>query len=230
MCHQIDAIADLRIGQQFTILNDFWWRRHHTQITAQSGSGERRQQMKDELIQKIQNVLNKRINTEAQVVYLLVEVRKLMDRDQYKDSVLRTFSNWIVHTSLDNPSEGSAFILGEFDHLFAELHERQKKTDQLTHISLGAFREALAQFFAHYGLTTRLLANLSEWKRFSSLYCSIVSECPIVFTASKAKLKYIRQVELTRISPGIVVKEWPIVQWRLTFQDGTVQNWGFHVG
>lgn len=46
--------------------------------------------MKDELIRKIQDVLDRRITNEKQVVYLLVEIRKLMDRDKYKDPILRT--------------------------------------------------------------------------------------------------------------------------------------------
>jgi hypothetical protein len=186
--------------------------------------------MKDELIRKIQHVLDRRITNEKQVVYLLVEVRKLMDRDQYKDPILRTFSNWIVHTSLENKAEGSTFILAEFDHFVTEIYEHKRTSNQMTHISLGAFREALTRFCGHFGLAAKFLTNLAEWKRFSSLYCSIVSECPIVFTASTMKLKYIKQVELTRISPGVLVKEWPMVHWRLTFHDGSVQNWGFHVG
>jgi hypothetical protein len=44
--------------------------------------------MKDELIRKIQDVLDRRITNEKQVVYLLVEIRKLMDRDKYNDPVL----------------------------------------------------------------------------------------------------------------------------------------------
>ena len=50
--------------------------------------------MKDEILRKIQYVLDRRITNEQQVVYLMVELRKLMDRDGYKDSVVRTFCNW----------------------------------------------------------------------------------------------------------------------------------------
>jgi hypothetical protein len=185
--------------------------------------------MKDELLRKVQHVLDRRTTREMQVVYLLVELRKLMDRDDYKDPVLRMFSNWVVHTSLDKRAEGSTFILSEFDHYIAELRERKRTSHQLQHISLGAFRDALFLCFQHFGLSAKIVTDVAEWKRFSKLYCLIVSECPIVFTASKARLKYIKQVELTGIVPGVLVKEWPIVQWRLTFHDGKKQNWGFHM-
>ena len=97
-------------------------------------------------------------------------------------------------------------------------------------MSLGTFRVALIRCFEHFDLSAKFVKDRTEWKKFSKLYCLIVSECPIVFTASKAKLKYIKKVELRGVTRGIIVKEWPIVQWRLTFHDGTTQNWGFHMG
>lgn len=186
--------------------------------------------MKDELLRKIQHVLDRRITNEKQVVYLLVEVRKLMDRDGYKDPVLRTFSNWIVHTSLENRAEGSTFILREFDQHMTEILEHKRKSPNLEHISLGAFRAALIRCFQHFGLSAKFVNKGADWKKFGQLYCAIVGECPITFKASKTKLKYIKQVELTGVSQGVLVKEWPMVHWRLTFHDGKTQNWGFHMG
>jgi hypothetical protein len=186
--------------------------------------------MKDELLRKIQQVLDRQITNEKQVVYLMVELRKLIDRGGYQDSVLRTFCNWVVHTSLSDKRGGSTFILGEFDHYFTELFERKKKSTHLEHISLGAFRTALARCFEHFGLSAKFVNNLADWNKFSKLYCSIVVACPITFKASKTDLKYIKQVELTGISPGILVKEWPTVHWRITFIDGKTQDWGFSMG
>jgi len=44
--------------------------------------------MKDELCSKIQAIVDRKIRKEMQVVYLLVEARKLMDRENYTDPVL----------------------------------------------------------------------------------------------------------------------------------------------
>lgn len=181
--------------------------------------------MKDELLRKIQHVLDRRITNEKQVVYLMVELRKLMDREKYKDPVLRTFGNWVVHTSLSYPKEGSTFLLNEFDHLITELFEHENKSNQLGHISLTEFRVALHRCFQRFGLLGEFVKNGADWKKFVQLYSSIVSECPIVFTASKNNLKYIKQVELTGVSRH--GKEWRSVDWRLTFHDGETMNWGF---
>jgi hypothetical protein len=176
--------------------------------------------MKDELLRKVQRLLDRRISNETQVVYLLVELRKLMDRDGYTDPILRTFSNWVVHTSLENRADGSTLILSEFDRLMGAADEDNKNLFYIEHISLGTFREALVQCFEHFGLSAKFVANAPEWKKFGELYCLIVSECPIVFTASKTKLKYIKRVELQAIGSDVLMKKWPLVEWRLTFHDG----------
>jgi hypothetical protein len=184
--------------------------------------------MTDELVRKIHHVLSGKVGTEHKVVYLLVEIRKLMERDNYKDPILKTFCNWVVHTSLEKPAMGSAEILSEFDLLIARLHEPGLSHDGPRHGSLGAFRVALLDLSKRYGLPVTVMSDASKWKRFCRLYCSIVSDCPIVFSASKANLKFVDRVELTRVSQGVLVKSWPLVHWRLTLRDGSTMNWGFH--
>jgi hypothetical protein len=186
--------------------------------------------MTDELIAKIQRLLHRKFTNETKVVYLLVELRKLMDREAYCDPVLRTFSNWVVHTCLENRAEGSTLILTEFDEFMADIYQRQRVGSHPKHLSFGTFRDSLIECFNHFGLKAEFVNDPAEWKRFSRHYCAIVSECPIVFSASKIKLKYIQKVELTRVSGGLLIKEWPMVHWRLTFIDGNTQNWGFHMG
>lgn len=185
--------------------------------------------MKDELCSKIQAIVDRKIRKEMQVVYLLVEARKLMDREDYADPVLRTFSNWVVHTSLENRAVGSTLILKQFDSLMAELYERQSMHKEKEHISLGSFREALTTFFKHFHMNAPFLKDLKELKIFFSLYCSIVSECPLVFTASKEELKYIKEAELTGVSRGVPMKDWPLIGWKLTLRDGSTHNWSFHL-
>jgi len=186
--------------------------------------------MKDELKHKIQSVLDRRITNELQVVYLLVELRKLMDREQYKDSSLRMFCNWVVHTSLERRADGSTNVLREFDELMIEIHERKKERPQSIHASLGTFRRSLVLAFKRFGLSPRFLDTLAAWKKFFSFYAAIVSDCPIVFTASRTPLKYIERVELRGVTRGVLVKEWPVLSWRLTLRDGSTHNWGFQMG
>jgi len=162
-----------------------------------------------------------------QVVYLLVEVRKLMDRTAYANPLLRMFCNWVVHTTLEKPGVGAALILADFDALMVEIFERQQMPAQSRNITFGTFREALIQLFKHFALHDNLTQDAKQWERFCKLYSSVVGECPIVFNASKAPLRYVKSVELRGVGPGPMVRGWPVLQWKITLQNGDTMNWGF---
>lgn len=183
--------------------------------------------MKDELLTKIQGVLDLPITTEMQVLYLLVELRKLIDREKYKNPVLRTFCNWVVHTDLENKAEGSRLVLTEFDDQMTRVLERNESVPSFEHLSFGAFRAALEQCFDSFGLSAKFIKDKSEYLRFVGLYSSIVSECPIHFTASKTKLKYVKSVKLEGIEKDIIFDGWPVLQWKVMLTNGREMGWAF---
>jgi hypothetical protein len=186
--------------------------------------------MKDELLTKLQGVLDQQITTEMQVVYLLVELRKLMDRVTYKDPVLRTLCNWVVHSSLEQPGEGSRLVLTEIDDQMVRVLEHNGSVPSFEHLSFGAFRSALGQCFETFGLSAKFIKDKIEYQRFVGLYSSIVSECPIFFSASKTKLKYVKNVKLEGIEKDIIFDDWPVLQWRVTLTNGREMNWAFPMG
>ncbi len=57
--------------------------------------------MQDDIVRKLRAELERGISTEAQVVYVLVKIRKLLDltRDQGY-ATLRLCCNWVVHVEL----------------------------------------------------------------------------------------------------------------------------------
>ena len=186
--------------------------------------------MKDELVRKIQSVLDRRITQETQVLYLLVELRKLMDREKYKDPVLRMFCNWVVHTSLEDPREGSRLVLSEFDALITGLIERNEGSPHFDHLSFSAFREALARCFESFGLSAKFINDKKSYERFVGLYSAIVGECPIRFSAFKTALKYVVKIELRGIESDVVFNGWPVLEWRATMKDGQKMGWAFPMG
>lgn len=175
--------------------------------------------MKDELLFKIHQVLSKPITEEMQVVYLLVEIRKLMDRANYKDPMLRTFCNWVAHITLADEAKGSTLILREFEDLVIRAEEGRELPKPLQFVSSGGFRKALTNLCTKFGLATQLIEDGDSWSLFTKLYSSVVSECPIVYTASKENLKYVKQLELQRLAKGSAMA------WRVTLKDDRVTNW-----
>lgn len=184
----------------------------------------------DELVEKIQRLLDRPLTKEMQVVYLLVELRKLMERAAYDDPVLKMFCNWVVHINLENKGPGATLLLNDFDDHFTQLLEHKRILPNAGHISGGAFVQALDQCLRRFDITANFLHDLRKLKRFFRLYASIVSECPIVYTASKTQLKYVQRVEIVGVSHGILSKDWPVINWLITMHDGSTQKWGFHLG
>src|ERR1035437_8071152 len=191
--------------------------------------------MEAQLIDKITQILVAGVETEQAVVYFLVELRKLADKTHYKDVMLRVFCNWVVHTDLSNRAEGSTYILKTIDNEVVRTHEDGTTLGSSPIFHFETFRESLRKLLVHFGLPLDLVDAQAKWRPFIMLYSSVVSECPIVFSASKAPLKYISSIELrknprlTFIVNGVIV---PRLRWKLIFQDGTRQHistWGDRV-
>ena len=71
--------------------------------------------MKEEISRKLTAQLNEGITTEVQVVYLLIGIRKLIERDnKWEQYPTLNFScDWVLHSKLDRSAAKA--ILREFD-------------------------------------------------------------------------------------------------------------------
>jgi hypothetical protein len=175
--------------------------------------------MKDGLLSKIDQVLSQPITEEMQVVYLLVEIRKLMDRTNYQDTVLRTFCNWVAHIELEQKKEGSTIILREIENLVMRSEEGRELPNPLQLVSACGFRKALERICTEHGLPTELTTQQERWSLFTKLYSSVVAECPITYKASREELKYVKKLELQPVTQGSAMA------WRVTLKDDRITNW-----
>src|SRR5947207_2263802 len=94
--------------------------------------------MTEDIIRKLTVELNKGITTEVQVVYLLVGIRKLIERDEVEEKypALMFHCDWAVHAKLDRaPAKSILRLLDEAQpHLKAgtDLPETlQSQTDEI---------------------------------------------------------------------------------------------------
>jgi hypothetical protein len=182
---------------------------------------------RDVLIQKIGATLVAGIENEQAVVYLLVEIRKLADRVQYKDPVLRMFCNWVVHTHLANKGEGSTILLEAVDKEIDGAVARDKSIASLPIFRFETFRNALRHFLQDFQFPDELVEIEKKWRPFIMLYSSVVSECPIIYSASKVPLKHVERIEV-RKAPKLVFSVNGILvhrlRWRIFFKDRSKQD------
>ena len=148
--------------------------------------------MKAQIVRKIRAELTRGITSECQVVYLLVQIRKLMDTDKSKEEQYRSlkmYSDWVVHIKLSGPTAKE--IVRKADRFYPTLVNGQPsgldKAEFAKLFSLDAFREELGQF-----LTENRLSKFSNiaWKKFLPCFLNVIEDCSLVWEnpGSKAKV------------------------------------------
>jgi hypothetical protein len=134
--------------------------------------------MEDQIVAKLRRLLERPILSEPAVVYLLVEVRKLMDRKGIQRDTLRLCCNWAVHVVLSRDVAGR--IVRQVDALYprlvnGELSEGEKESLRAFFL-MSRFRNELEDLLVDEGL--RRFEN-EEWNGFLACFLSVIEDCPL---------------------------------------------------
>jgi hypothetical protein len=146
------------------------------------------------IIEKLKAELNKGITTEPQVVYLMAEIRKLLEQQGAKKQYeyLTFHCDWVLHSKLHGTTAQK--ILKQFDaaniHLKTgiELHSLPSKLrNEIDRISrMELFTEECSQFLAANGLPSLDTTRPDGWAHFLHLYGKIVEDCPLVMSTKNS--------------------------------------------
>src|SRR2546430_1401196 len=120
--------------------------------------------MRHAIVAKVRLELEKGVDNEAQVVYILVESRKLIELSERPESYLplQFFCDWALHTKLDRKP---AFeLLREIDGAM----ERKETNEQVAQrigrkFSLDNFREDLIHFLIDHHLPVDPIRTAAPW-------------------------------------------------------------------
>ncbi|SRR6266481_2060550 len=153
------------------------------------------------IIEKLINELAEPIVSERQVVYILVESRKLIELkgELAKYHALDFYSSWVLHTNMDRA--GAIRILERFDKAHPLLNNRDISDlpkDLYNEISetlgMEMFRVQLQEFLGQYGLSENIVKQ--DWTSFLRLYASVIDNCPLIVKGENPKLKNINRVDI----------------------------------
>lgn len=208
-----------------------------------------------DLIYKLTRALKRPVQTECEVVYLMVEIRKLMDRREAERRkevseagrrklkpefpVLKLFCDWAVHINIEWNREAEP-LMREFDRAVESVKAGNGiPLPFLEFLSLSHLRDEFARFLNVNGLPPRLVENGDAWDRFLDLYSAVVSDCPITYTNRQIPFKLISKLTLTKETPqeeayafvrSLLGREphslW--MNWRIELTDGSIENWPFY--
>lgn len=138
--------------------------------------------MQTQILDKLRKELQKDIRNEAQVVYILSRIRKMLELGKHKSKypILNFYCNWVLHSEI-NDTEGKSvnFMLREF------IEKPEEKYKMSFHLK---FQEQFKKYLDQNGLPIPSKKNMKQL-RFQLQ--KIISDTPIfVKTGTRYKIAF----------------------------------------
>lgn len=118
---------------------------------------------------------------ECEVVYLMVEIRKLLDREHGRDGQfkkIRFYCDWTVHISKDRNLTDIKEIMEELDT--NSLSNGNYNPRIFNFFLLSELRKEMSDLFRIHGLHTKLCQDDEHWTRFVKLFIQVLADQPII--------------------------------------------------
>jgi len=189
--------------------------------------------MKNSILPKLADHLNRGVNRESDVVYLLAEVRKILDADDPAHTLgaLWMYCHWALHVDLSLPKTTGEFLkrvdLWVCNNV-AYLTPRQpwKFLDEVylfrDFVYLQTFREQLGGFLKTYGLPTELTGNDTLWFAFLAAYAGVIEDGTLSMQSDKHKeIEALQEVTFKKGKP--LASEYHVnftIHWDIELKDG----------
>jgi len=165
------------------------------------------------ILKKLDVELQEDITTERHVVYILTEIRKLLEHlgNPSEFYALDFYCSLALHVKMTR--SGAMRILERFDKAYPIL----AKDEQLPAILMGeidrtialrTFERQLAGLLKENELPLRLFTEPDAWPKFVKLYASIIHDCELVLEGSDSKLQHINRV-VVRLGEASQIIETP---------------------
>ena len=139
-----------------------------------------------EIVGKLDDFLNKHapFTEECHVVYTLVEIRKVLDRDNNrKYPILRFYCNWSVHTDKDSTQEMEAIMKDIYQGVEEQIANpalvgMNGKPKIIGFMYMEDLQTEMAKFLQEYNLPVSLTEK-TNWLEFIKLFVKILADQPI---------------------------------------------------
>ena len=130
------------------------------------------------IIKKLKKFLQNHLKfkDESEVVYLMAEIRKILDFKRGSYKILRFYCNWVLHNKLDESSKDlSKKFESNIDFTKSEKEiAREMNSKHADFLKLNDFKNELKDFFENYNLPLDLI-NQKNWVVFIKLLLNIVN-------------------------------------------------------
>jgi hypothetical protein len=181
--------------------------------------------MQSEIVRKLNAEMALDIESERQVVYILAEIRKLIELAKFAKHEwlsVRFVCDWVLHTNLERNGWAKE-LLAHVDAVVASgqslnsLKEEQERFLQ-ENFTLEAARVSLMTLLRDQKVRPRVFGDVYQWKKFMKHFSGVVADCPLILTGGK----FVKQVQLQIIA--VDDKRYELV-WKFLRTDGVPFEW-----
>lgn len=128
--------------------------------------------MKNNIKEKLSIELNREIKTEAQVVYILSRVRKILEIENNKEfKILKFYCDWALHSEIDNVHPVKEMLDGIVNNTGEHLFD---------FVSFKLLHEELRSFLEEQRLPTTICESGEQGNMFNMFLSEIYSDTPLV--------------------------------------------------
>jgi hypothetical protein len=184
--------------------------------------------MKLDIISKLNIELDHEIVSERQVVYVLVEARKLLEQQDTlrKFRAFKLCSDWAVHPKLTGTD--SQMILRHFDAYETE-HQNSGVTvaefrleplhDFMTY---KRFRAEFIEALSPHGVEVGRLSSNAFWQSFIQHYTSVIQDCPLEAIGNNTQLvSHVSGLAWPKETADAIYPGKRVIQWNWTLKNST---------
>lgn len=154
-----------------------------------------------DIVKKLAKLVEEGIDSEAKVVYLLAETRKLIET--YPPTPppvsLKLYCHWALHVDLTSPGT-TLGLLQKIDEFVDSVYGSGKRDDgaeqrMLDELRvLSTFKSELRAFFLGYGIPTTFCDDSERWRTFLAHYAGVIEDGSLSCSAKGKKLNYVDEV------------------------------------
>lgn len=162
--------------------------------------------MMDAIKEKLARVFSDVVDSEIEVVYVLVEIRKYLEQNAEllkKHPALNFYCCWAVHSSASG--HGADRILARFDRLYPQMKcglTAEQRAEIFETITLHRLKEELIGFLDTLGIESSIKTSRADWLQFLRAYAAITEDCPFKLSSnSTVTLCHIDNIQVETILP-----------------------------
>jgi hypothetical protein len=191
--------------------------------------------MKNQLVDKLLVAVSEDISKESQVVYILAESRKLLEKYPPDPApfAFKMYCHWALHIDLENPGTTKIFLqrvdkfvksfIARKASILLASNEEIIEENQMFHefAFWDTFRRQFLEFLSAYGLPTALCDDDRRWHDFLRHYARVVEDGSLCCRSKNQRLKYVDEVIIKKGTPRPANNSAPFdLAWHIVLLDG----------